>query len=101
MSQNVLPRLGTSQKKKRATQCPEIFVQQFITSNDLHYSCHLKDTGLYSQFYIGFRDCFGCGEQHSFAECPTKKEPDCYKKLYWNFIPTNPIFILKVEHRGS
>jgi len=72
-------------KKKRAMDCPSGFVQQFVTSNGLQYSCRPEDVSKHSQFPLDFPGCFGCGnEQHSFSNYPTKRETSCYKNFHWN-----------------
>ena len=90
-------------KKKRAMDCPSGFVQGFVTTNGLQYPCHPADGSKHSQFSLDFRGCFGCGsEQHSFAECPTKRDTKCYINFHWNLHCHKPdIFFRNRDKRSS
>ena len=60
-------------------------MQQYVTQNGLQYPCHPGDASKHSQFPLGFRGCFGCGsEHHTFSDCPTKQDKQCYRKFHWN-----------------
>ena len=72
-------------KNKRALDLPSGCVQSFVTADGLQYPCHPEDVSKHSQFPMDFRGCFGCGnEHHGFSDCPTKRDPNCYKKFHWN-----------------
>ena len=71
-------------RKRKASACPVGFVQKFVTSNGVDYPCHPADEAQHSPYPVGFRGCYGCGGQHGFMECPTKREQACYQKFHWN-----------------
>ena len=89
-------------KKKRAVDLPPGFVQKFITVNGHQYPCHPADASQHSSFPLGFRGCFGCGGDHTFARCPTKRDPKCLEKFHWNLHCHMPdIFFHNRRDNGS
>jgi len=89
-------------KKKRALDLPSGCVQSFVTADGLQYPCHPEDVGKYSQFPMDFRGCLGCGnEHHDFSDCPNKRDPNCYKKFYWNLHCHKPDIFFRNRRRKS
>ena len=88
-------------KKKRVAACPAGFEQKFVVVNGLQYPCHPADPSKHSQFPVDFRGCYGCGGQHNYSDCPTKRKPECYNNFHWNLHCHKPEIYFKKRHRES
>ena len=78
---------------------PAGFVQRFVTVNGNQYPYHPADESKHSNFPVGFCGCFGCGGDHSFANCSTKRQPECYSKFHWNLHCHKPEIYFKNEKK--
>ena len=75
---------GNGAIKKHTTELPVGFVQYFITINGKPFPYHLAKNDRQSRYLAEFRECYGCGGDHPFADYLTKKEHACYKLFHSN-----------------